>query len=490
MAAEGIVYTSPEGRHLYSNRRFAEMLGYSETEAASLDRVPFRFQDPQDPFAQHRPSNNDGSPFHGEILLRRNDGSPLWAMVNATPVFSKAGEHIANFAMLTDITERRRVEEERLKFMEMLAQSQKLEAIGTLAGGVAHDFNNILGGVMVGLSLLERRDPEQRHRTLLNDMKALVQRGSTLTQQLLGFSGRGKYDAAPRDLRDLVPRTVELFRKTHPDIRVTTHLADHLHKARVDHAQLEQVLLNLFLNAAHAMPEGGDLLVQAQNAALTATEAAPHGVRPGRFVQIVVTDSGTGIEAAILPHIFEPFFTTRPPGQGSGLGLASVYGIIKNHGGFVDVASKVGEGATFTLWLPSSDVVKADAPPSMAPPLARGTLLMVDDEEQVLRMCGELLGELGYEVLMTTSGRRAVELVREHRDQIHGVLLDLTMPDMSGAATFDAIRAVCPSLPVLLTSGFTVDGLAQELLDRGCAGFLQKPFDATTLSETLQALRN
>jgi two-component system cell cycle sensor histidine kinase/response regulator CckA len=398
-------------------------------------------------------------------------------------------EATAKIAMMADISELQQAEKERDRLIAMLAHSQKLEAIGTLAGGVAHDFNNILGGVMVGLSLLERRHADERHRTLIADMKALVERGAKLTQQLLGFSGRGKYEAAPRDVREIIGRTTALFQQTHRGVQIAEKFASDVDNALIDSAQIEQVLLNLYLNAAQAMPGGGCLEIGAQNRVLSEEEALPLGVAAGRFVQIAVGDTGTGIDAAILPHIFEPFFTTKAPDQGTGLGLASAYGIVRNHGGSLHVESVVGAGTTFFILLPATEQRSTERPTTPLGHGGRGTILIVDDEEQILRMSAELLCDLGYDVLTASSGRRAVELVREHHDAIAWVILDLTMPEMSGAATFDAMRAEVPTVKVLVASGFTIDGMAQTLLDRGCCGFVQKPFDIARLAAELHSFK-
>jgi CheY-like chemotaxis protein len=365
-----------------------------------------------------------------------------------------------------------------------------MEAIGTLAGGVAHDFNNILGGVLGGLSMLELEFGSSTCQAEIDDMKELVRRGADLARQLLGFSRRGKYNVQPLDVCDVVSKTAAMFGRTHRDIVVEQTFKDDLQAALMDHVQLEQVLLNLFVNAAHAMPEGGRLNLQAENAVLGEAEAEATGVKPGPFVKLVVEDSGTGIDPATLPRIFEPFFTTKAPGQGSGLGLASVYGIVRNHGGTVTVESQLGRGTRFTLFVPATEKPATKIPRSQtAIHAGRGTILIVDDEERLLNICDRLLEAMGYRVLTATGGRAAVELMRQQQSEISLVILDLTMPEMSGAKTFEALRKISPTVKILLASGASEDGQAQELLARGCNGFLQKPFDAAALSEKIQSLR-
>jgi CheY-like chemotaxis protein len=320
-------------------------------------------------------------------------------------------------------------------------------------------------------------------------MKGLVQRGAELARQLLGFSRRGKYDVAPRDVRQIVQSTVDMFGRTRRDLTFVLDFAPGLDAALMDHAQLEQALLNLFINSAHAMPSGGQLIVRGENAVVRDEQAAALDVRAGRFVRLTVADTGSGIEPAVLPRIFEPFFTTKEAGQGSGLGLASVYGIIKNHGGAIHVASDVAKGTTFTILLPAADAPARGAVAAAAGArTGQGTVLVVDDEELPLKLSARLLTSLGYHVLTASRGRDAIELVRQRGDTIALVVLDLTMPEMSGAATFDQLRAIAPSLKVLLASGYSVEGQAQALLDRGCDGFIQKPFSASALSAKIRSL--
>jgi PAS domain S-box-containing protein len=391
--------------------------------------------------------------------------------------------------IFVDVTERRRAAQERERLQSHLAQAQKMEAIGTLAGGVAHDFNNILGGLLGGLSLMEAELGDRRD--LLRDvteMKGLVDRGAELARQLLGFARRGKVLVKPQDLGRVVERTCTMFGRTRKDITIQVDLAPGLLAVLMDHAQLERVLLNLFLNAGVAMPGGGRLMVRAANHEVLVPSAGLD-VKPGRFVELVVADTGVGMDSATQARVFEPFFTTGEPGQGTGLGLASVYGIVNGHGGATRVESALGQGTTFTLLLPAAE--KAAWEPAVPPPpvhVGRGTVLVVDDEEHVLRVCARLLAMMGYEALTARGGKQALEVAREHGARISVVMLDLTMPEMSGSRTYDALREVLPHAKVLLSSGHGVEGQAQEILARGCHAFIQKPFDAAALSAKLQGL--
>jgi PAS domain S-box-containing protein len=370
-----------------------------------------------------------------------------------------------------DVTERLRAEEERARLEQGLLHAQKMEAIGTLAGGVAHDFNNILAGLQGGLSLLEAEVPAGPVRDELVELQALIQRGAGLTRQLLGFARGGKYDVRPLALGEAVERTASMFAQTRRDIVLELSVPPDL-VVTMDRSQLEQVLLNLFVNAGHAMPNGGRLRVAAKG---------------GPEVTLTVQDTGVGMSEETKARIFEPFFTTKAPGEGTGLGLASVYGIVTNHGGSVTVESEVGVGTTFTLQLPAAEgpAPARDVTPPAPVPRGRGTVLVVDDEPQVARVFARVLELAGYSVLTAERGRDAVEHVRKHGASVSAVLLDLTMPEMSGGATFDALRALQPDLRVVLCSGYGSDGPARELMARGCAAFLQKPFTARELTATL-----
>ncbi len=376
-----------------------------------------------------------------------------------------------------DITERVAAEAARNRLQAELAQAQKLEAIGTLAGGIAHDFNNLLGGVEGGLTLLEAEVPASA-RGLVDDLHALVKRGSDLARQLLGFARRGQYDVRPLDLAQVIASTLKMFAPTRRDVSIGVTVAPGMRAVLMDHTQLEQVLLNLLVNAGQAMPEGGRIDI-------VASDDAPGG----RFVTLQVRDTGVGMDDATRQRVFEPFFTTKRPGQGTGLGLASVYGIVTHHGGTIEVTSRPGHGTTFTLELPAT----AARPAAAAAPLVgaapgQGTVLLVDDEPKLVDMYRRLLERLGYQVLTATDGLSGVAQVRAHRDAIAVCILDLTMPGISASRTFDLMRAERPDLKVLIASGFSPEGDARTLLARGCVGFLQKPFTVAELRDKLREL--
>jgi two-component system cell cycle sensor histidine kinase/response regulator CckA len=247
--------------------------------------------------------------------------------------------------------------------------------------------------------------------------------------------------------------------------------------------------VNIYLNAWHAMPDGGDLYIRTENVALDDTYVSPYEVKPGRYVKISVTDTGVGMDKETLGRIFEPFFTTKEMGQGTGLGLATVYGIIKNHGGFVNVYSEEGHGTTFTQYLPASDKqVRKEPEPLVEFLEGKETILFVDDEKLIIDTVKELLTNLGYRVLSAQGGRDAIAVYEAHKDHIHMVILDLIMPDLGGGAVYDRLKEINPNVKVLLSSGYSLGGAAQEILDRGCNDFIQKPFNLSRLSQKIRVL--
>jgi two-component system cell cycle sensor histidine kinase/response regulator CckA len=364
-------------------------------------------------------------------------------------------------------------------------QARKMEALGTLAGGLAHDFNNTLM-VLGGLASLGRLEVDQGHRVseILGGIEEQVQSAAALTRQLLAFARTGKYDVAPGDLDRIIRRTSDLFARTHKGVTVQVACAAGTWAAEVDRSQIEQMLLNLYLNAAHAMPAGGTLRVTTENAVLDEAGAGTFGLSPGRYVKLTVSDTGTGMDEATRVKIFEPFFTTKELGRGTG--LASVYGIVKNHGGAIEVSSELGVGTRFDIHLPASEVAaKEEEPAPCSTGRGRGLVMLVDDEEPVARVGAAMLRELGYDVLVASSGPESVELFRDHADEVDLVLLDVIMPEMDGAAVFEELNKIRPGVTVVLISGHASAQEMPEILGRGCRGFLQKPFGVIELSQRL-----
>jgi CheY-like chemotaxis protein len=345
-------------------------------------------------------------------------------------------------------------------------------------------------GILGNASLmLVDMDADHAGYERLKNIEEYVQNGVDLTKQLLGFARGGKYEVKPTNLNDLVKKSARMFGRTKKEVRIHGKYQKNVWTTEVDRGQLEQVLLNLYVNAWQAMPAGGDLFLQTRNVDLDEDQVSPYGLKPGRYVEVSVTDNGVGMDSKTKERIFDPFFSTKALGRGTGLGLASAYGIVKNHDGIIRVESEPGEGTTFRIYLPVStkeiekDKTRTDA-------IVRGseTILLVDDEDLILDIGGEMLRELGYAVTTARSGAEAVTIYGEQLDRIDLVILDMIMPEMGGGETYDRLKAMNPGIKVLLSSGYSINGQAKDILARGCDGFIQKPFNLGTLSQKLREI--
>ena len=394
----------------------------------------------------------------------------------------------ANAQLRQEIQEREKMSREKENLHDQLLQAQKMEAIGTLAGGIAHDFNNLLMGIQGNVEMMALDiGPAHTHSGKLKTIRDCVHSGARLTQQLLGFARLGKYEVKPIDINALVRNSIDMFGRTRQELRITHHCVENAWVVEVDRGQIEQVLLNLLINAWQAMPDGGSLYLETANEILDEHQAQPHGAEPGKFVKITITDTGTGMNPATLERIFDPFFTTKTIGQGTGLGLASAYGIVRNHGGFIDVSSQEGIGTTFTIHLKASDAQLGKATLMRASAQeGNETILLVDDDPLILNVGEAMLAALGYAVLVAKGGKEAVEVYRNHGDRIRLVILDMIMPDMGGGKTYDQLKQIDPGVNVLLSSGYSINGQATAIMNRGCNGFIQKPFDLQSLSEKVR----
>lgn len=411
------------------------------------------------------------------------NGVPVTLHVVKVPMFDDAGEIIGICGIARDITQTRQLEAQ-------LLQAQKMEAIGTLAGGIAHDFNNLLMGIQGHVSLmLMDMTGEHPHSAHLTGIENMIRSGATLTRQLLGFARGGKYEVKPTDLNDLIRKSSEMFGRTKKEIKITRREPESTWAVDADRGQIEQVFLNMYVNAWQAMPGGGELTLSTENVILDEPFVKPHKMQPGRYVKISITDTGIGMDEATRQRVFEPFFTTKGRGRGTGLGLASAYGIVKNHGGIITLYSERGHGTTFNIYLPvSASATVADA--SLERQVMKGTetILIVDDEDIVLDVGVEVLKTLGYRVLSARSGPDALEIYRQKTGEIDMVILDMIMPEMGGGRVFDAMKGINSAVKVLLASGYSLNGQASHILSRGCGGFIQKPFSIIDLSRKIREI--
>lgn len=394
----------------------------------------------------------------------------------------------------TDITERRKAEQERESAQQELAQLQKMEAVGQLAGGIAHDFNNQMAGVLGYAEMLkERLASDPKLARFINNIIVGIRRASDLTAQLLAFARKGKYLSVAVNMHNVILEVVNLLEHAiDKKIAIKQQFNARPPVAMGDPTQLQNVILNIAINARDAMPEGGELTFATDVVTLDGAfcEKHPHEVTPGRFLRISVTDTGTGIDKETMKRIFEPFFTTKPRGKGTGMGLAAAYGTVKNHHGAITVYSEVGKGSTFNVYLPLSkeQTEEEEAVEEVKRLHGNPHILVVDDEALVAEMAVDMLSELGCQVTHCDNGREAVEYYERSWKGVDLVILDMVMPEMNGYEAFKRMKVINPKLRALLSSGYAMNGDAQKMLEDGAMGFVQKPYHRAELARTIQKI--
>ena len=396
-------------------------------------------------------------------------------------------------AYIRDLTDRKKAEEALRQREEQVRHGQKMEAIGTLAGGVAHDFNNLLTGILGYAELLKMGSkPGEKVHQAAEVIEKAATRAASLTQQLLGFARRGKHQNVCVDLHAVIQEVTGLLSATlDKNINLRLDFTSTSAPVQGDPGQMSQIILNLAVNAADSMAEGGDLVFHTELVELTEAQRRRHdGTLPGPYVLLAVSDTGSGIPPDVLPRIFEPFFTTKDQGKGTGMGLAMVYGIVQNHGGFIEVDSALGCGTTFRLYFPEAR--GPQRPPRQGPgeeivKAGSGTILVVDDEEAVRSVAMAFLQEMGYRVLTASDGEEAVGIFRNSREPIDLVILDMVMPAMGGRECFRALKAIQPGLRAVLSTGYDFNAAVQGILEEGMRGFVQKPYQLLQLSEVVAA---
>jgi PAS domain S-box-containing protein len=482
-SADAIIIYDIKGCVTYVSPAFSRLFewGADELIGSPLDFVP-----PSEKAETRRLTAGiikEGTLVQGfETRRLTRSGRVIDVSISASRFADHTGNPSGVLVILRDISERKQLEAQ-------LQHVEKMEAIGTLAGGIAHDFNNLLMVIQGSASLLKQKmATDGSSMRLIANIEDQVEKGSGLTNQLLGYARKGKYEIRVLHLNDLVRESAEAIARTRKDIAVHYDLGPNLSTIEADAGQIEQMLLNLYINAADAMPEGGSLHLRTRNISAGQLAERPYTPKADAYVWLEATDTGIGMDENTLERIFEPFFTTKETGKGTGLGLASVYGIVKGHGGYIDVFSEPGRGSRFSVYLPASGK-EAFLPESKEPAAAegKGTILLVDDEPVVLEVGTQILQTLGYDVLALGSGREAVEVYAERNQDIDLIILDMIMPDMSGGETFARLREIRADAPVLLSSGYSMDGKAEEIMNQGCRGFIQKPYTIEQLAAKIEA---
>jgi len=431
--------------------------------------------------------------WSGEALYRRKGAGHVHVLASVSAVPGDAGRPLSVIAIHHDITERKQAEEEKEKLQSQLLQSQKMEAIGRLAGGVAHDFNNLLTAIIGYANFAKGAStPDSPIADDIEQVLRAAERAAGLTRQLLAFSRRQMMALQVADLNDLVLDVNKMLRRlVGEDIELVIAPGPNLWRVRVDPVQIQQVLMNLAVNARDAMPAGGRLTIETANATLDERDIAAHpGATAGQFVTLTMSDDGSGMTEEAKAHLFEPFFTTKELGKGTGLGLATVFGIVKQHGGNISCDSAPGQGTTFRIYLPRVEDGELPAPAERSDAELRGaeTILVAEDEAVVRDLVVRSLSGLGYRVLEASNGDEALRMVQEHAGAIDLLVTDVVMPQMGGRQLAKQLRLARPELPVLLISGYATELLGQDGLAGERAQFLPKPFTGATLTRKVRAV--
>ena len=489
---EGYFEVDLSGNLVFFNDASCKLIGYPADELIGMNNREFTSRDTAKKmlktFNRVFTSGKPAQIADFEVITK--SGVKRHLELSASLIRDTDQQPIGFRGIVRDVTTRLKSQKEKERLASQIQQVQKMESIGTLAGGIAHDFNNLLMGFQgnISLMLLDLED-DHPYVEYLKNMESYVLRGSELTRQILGFARRGKYQVKTTNINDLLDKSAEMFNRTKKEITIHKKFPDDLWPVDVDRGQIEQVLLNLFVNAWQAMPGGGEIYIETEQVYLEDDYDKPYEITPGPYVRISVTDTGVGMDDDIQQKIFEPFFTTKAVGRGTGMGLASAYGIIKNHNGIIDVYSEKGHGTTFKIYLPASDksVPKEKPKPQK---LLKGTetILIVDDEHMVIDIGKEILEKLGYTVITAASGTEALSLFKKNQTKIDLVILDMIMPDMSGRDTFENLKSCQSDVKVLLSSGYSIDGQATDILNSGCKGFIQKPFSLKQLSRKMREI--
>jgi nitrogen-specific signal transduction histidine kinase/CheY-like chemotaxis protein len=396
-----------------------------------------------------------------------------------------SGQVTGIIGLAKDVTEEHRLQHQ-------LSESQKMEAIGTLAGGIAHDFNNLLMGMQANLSLMRLETVQaDSFQEKIRRIEEQIRNGASLTRQLLGYARKGKYALTVFDLNVLIRETLTVVNRTNKGVVIDQQLSNQPAYIKADQGQIELVLLNLFINAVDAMPDGGQLSVISTVIKAVQGSGEPTDGKEGATVQLAISDTGIGMDQNTQARIFEPFFTTKEMGRGTGLGLASVYGVIKNHGGSIQVESAPGQGSTFTLNLPAARAERPErdmAQKEAAWPSKGGTILIVDDEPLILQYCQEMIKSLGFSVFAAMTAEEAIQIYRKHNQHIDIAILDMVMPKINGLQLFGTLQTINPKIKTIITTGYALDSRISEIIEKNSHQYLKKPYTRDQLAHAIADL--
>ncbi|MGE5190048.1 MAG: PAS domain S-box protein [Gemmatimonadota bacterium] len=493
-AGDAAYWTGPDARLIYVNDQACRVLGYARDELLAMTIHDINSSFAPDRWPAHWEELRRRRTFTFESAHRAKDGRVVPVEITVNYIEFDGQEY--RCASARDITERLRAQEESRRLQSQLLLARKIEAVGVLAGGIAHDFNNLLAGILGYADLLAHApDAADDVRKAAAVIRSAAERASQLTAQLLAFARKGKHLNVPVDLKRTIDDAVASFEPAlGPGIRVVRRHHEGGAAIMGDPAQIEAALANLALNARDAMPGGGELTVSTEAAVLDDGFCRLHpGASPGRHVLVSVSDTGVGIPRENLGRVFDPFFTTKEQGKGTGLGLSMVFGIVKSHGGYIDVESTVGRGTTFRIYLPAAagEVLQLEIPYAHPSPeeagRGKGTILVVDDQDPVRDVCSTMLATLGYRVVTASNGREGLDYYRDHWREIDLVLVDMVMPVLGGPDCFRGMKEVNPGVRAVLATGYSLDGAVQGIMDEGVIGFIRKPFRLDRLSQVVAA---
>ncbi len=476
--SDGILEVAPGGEIVYANKKAVSLVGIPEerllglpisdiltgNDIAEVEKCLDRISEDPAPAFRGSPITLNMHQVSLSILPVVNDGLST------------------SIIILTDVTD-------KLRMAEQLVHANKMEALGTLSGGIAHNFNNLLMAIQGNISLMRlEKGLGPRHYDKLKTVEDYVLSGSQLTRQLLGLAKGGHRNVKTLNLNWLVKESSDIFGRTKKEIIIHRKLEEKIWPVEADESQIEQTLLNLYVNAWQAMKNGGDLYIETKNIVLKSDDAIPYGLKADMYVQISIADNGSGMDKKTMGKIFDPFFTTKELGVGTGLGLASVYSAIKEHNGAITVESEQGVGTRFDIYLPVSGII-----PDIQPKLpeiiqkGKGTILFIEDEDWIIDVTKQMLEKMGYVCFTAGNGNDAICLYKEKGSEIDVVILDMVMPGLGGGETFDKLKEMDPDVKVILSSGYGMDGEVSDILNRGCCDFIQKPFKMGALSKKVKA---